>query len=317
MPLLMEVRPGYANAIFALATGPYARRMLCCLGDLVEDIVVWPTATPQRGTDTASRIFRRRGGSAANVAALAAGAGGRVRFIGQVGSDPLGEMLLTEMAAAGVELAVARGGTTGTVVVLVDPDGERTMLPDRGAATQLVDAPSQALDGVGWLHVPGYSLIVEPLGETSRRLIAHARDRGAGISIDASSVGLVREYGPADFAAEVAAIAPDILFCNKDEAALLGVGPRSPHPGVATSVIKSGAAPVAIVTPTATHWIPVPPVEGVTDTTGAGDAFAAGYLLAAMQGAGPVAAAQAANRLAATVLGRPGVGFGTADRARR
>ncbi len=291
--------------------------MLCCVGDLVEDVVVWPTATPRRGTDTAARVFRRRGGSAANVAALAAAAGGRVRFIGQVGADPLGEMLLAEMAATGVELAVARGGRTGTVVVFVEPDGERTMLPDRGAATQLADTPAQALDGVHWLHVPGYSLLVEPLGETSRRLIAQARNQRAGISIDASSVGLVHEYGPAGFTAEVAAIAPDILFCNKDEAALLGVGPRSPHPGVATSVIKSGAAPVAIVTPTATHWIPVPPVESVADTTGAGDAFAAGYLLAAMQGAGPVAAAQAANRLAASVLGRPGVGSGTADRARR
>lgn len=283
--------------------------MLCCVGDLVEDVVVWVATGARRGTDTPAQVFRRRGGSAANVAALAAAAGGRARFIGQVGRDPLGEMLLAELSAAGVALAVTRGGTTGTVVVLVEPDGERTMLPDRGAATQLAELPRGALDEASWLHVPGYSLLVEPLGQMSRQLIARARDEGAGISIDASSVGLIEEYGRAEFVAEVAALGPDVLFCNKDEADLLEVGPASPHPGVAFSVIKSGAAPVAIVTESATHWIPVPPVEGVADTTGAGDAFAAGFLVATMEGGGPIVAADAGIRLAARVLRRPGVGI--------
>ncbi len=296
---------------------PYARLMLCCVGDLVEDVVVWLAAGIRRGTDTPAKVFRRRGGSAANVAALAAVAGGRARLIGQVGRDPLGETLLAEMSAAGVELAVTRDGTTGTVVVLVEPDGERTMLPDRAAATRLAGVPPGSLDEASWLHVPGYSLIVEPLGDTSRALISRARDRGAGISIDASSVGLIKEYGPARFGAAVTAIGPDVLFCNKDEAELLELCPGSPHPGVAFSVIKSGAEPVAIVTESLTHWIPVDPVEEVADTTGAGDAFAAGYLVATMEGAGPVGAALAASRLAATVLGRPGVGIGTVERPRR
>ena len=65
--------------------------MLCAVGDLVEDVVVWLSAAPRRATDTPVRIFRRRGGSAANVAAFAAGIAGAARFIGRVGDDALGD----------------------------------------------------------------------------------------------------------------------------------------------------------------------------------------------------------------------------------
>src|SRR5690606_9313660 len=148
--------PGVEEISRQLSRTSMLRPMLCTIGDLVEDVVVWLRADPVRGTDTNARIFRRRGGSAANVAALAALAGGTSRFVGQVGADSVGEAMVAALKAAGVHTHITSSGTTGTIVVLVDHEGERTMLTDRGAATQLASAPPNVLDGVRILHVPAY-----------------------------------------------------------------------------------------------------------------------------------------------------------------
>ena len=283
--------------------------MLCCIGDLVEDVVVWPSTELVHGTDTPSRIFRRRGGSAANVAVIAARRGQPSRFIGQVGEDGLGSMLATEMEQAGVELTLARGGTTGSIVVIVDHSGERTMLPDRSAATELAALPDGALEGATWLHVPAYSLIVEPLGSSTRHAITVARQHAIGVSVDASSTGPLTEYGVARFLSEMESIGPDVFFCNKDEADLLGINQETPLAGARLTVIKAGADPVVIIDHIGNATkVSVPPVAAVADTTGAGDAFAAGFLSATIAGVAPPEAAAEANQVAATVLLRPGAG---------
>ncbi len=279
--------------------------MLCAVGDLVEDVVVWLSATPRPATDTPVRIFHRRGGSAANVAAFAAGLAGTARFIGRVGDDALGDRLVSDLTATGVDARVQRSGRSGTIVVLVDAGGERTMLPDRGAATELTSVPAAWLAGTTVLHVPAYSLTVEPIAAACVGLARAARERGIPLSVDASSVAVLEEYGVGRFRALVEELAPAVFLANAEEAALLDLAGDAPAP---ITVVKDGSRPVVLVAggDVSCQPVPVPTAAVVADTTGAGDAFAAGFLTAWSSGAAPVDAARAGSALAVTVLARPG-----------
>ncbi|CAN5305943.1 PfkB family carbohydrate kinase [soil metagenome] len=274
---------------------------LTVVGDLVEDVVVWPDGPVARGSDTPSRVFRSRGGSAANVAVAAAPLV-PTRFLGCVGTDPLGERLVAELAAAGTEVRVQRRGRTGTIVVLVDVDGERTFLPDRAAAADLGPVPATDLEGAAVLHVPAYGLHGGRTATSVRELLAAAADRAAPVSLDASSWAVVREIR--DLAALVERVRPVVLFANADEAREL------PLPMTSTTVVvKDGARPTTVLLADGSSLsVPVRPVERVRDSTGAGDAFAAGWLSAMMEGRDLPARVERAHELARRVLASPGAG---------
>ena len=197
--------------------------MLATLGDLLEDVAVYPTTAIREATDTPCAITRRRGGSAANAAVAAAATlgAGRVRFLGRVGGDPLGERLLTELEAAGVKACVQRGGRTGSVVVLVGDEGERTMLTDRGCSLNFSGYEESWLKGVKMLHVPGYSLMEGALAETAMAAISAVRAAGGKVSVDASSAGAISDVGVETFRRTLSEIEPDLLICNRSEDDLL------------------------------------------------------------------------------------------------
>jgi len=223
-----------------------------------------------------------------------------------VGADDTGTRLLAQLQKDGVDTVVARGGRTGSIVVVVDPTGERTMLTDRGASIELARMPAGALDDVQSLHVPAYSLTVEPLATTARTAITTAHERGIRVSIDASSASLVHAFGAARLRSLVDQLRPHVFLCNRDEHRALDLAGNDPMPGSAITVIKAGADPTVVVTDREKHTVVVPRVANIVDTTGAGDAFAAGFLLAVLRGGDPVDAVAEAHRLAARVLASPG-----------
>ena len=283
------------------STAAEPTRVLACLGDLVEDVIVRLAGPVNVASDTHAEISGRRGGSAANVAARAATLGHPARFLGQVGIDAIGTALLAELAADGVDTTmVRRSGTTGTIVALVDHHGERTMLTDRGSCLDLAEPDPSWLDGVGVMHVPFYSLATGPIAATAATVIAWANERGIAVSIDLSSTAVLTEVGIDEVLRGLQRAAPTVVLANADEAVALGID--GPVAGALT-VIKYGPSPAQVHCPDGTVFeVDAISVPGVNDTTGAGDAFAAGFLTTPDWAGDPRTACESGHRAAAELL---------------
>jgi ribokinase len=277
------------------------------------DVVVVLAGDPAPGSDRPASISTRGGGAAANVAAHLARLGMSVELAGCVGDDPSGAGLAAELAAAGVRLALRTvpGASTGTVVSLVEPDGQRSMLADRGANLELMPG-DVTLPGRGdHLYVSGYTLLDPRPRVAGLRAITEAARGGCTISVDPASTGPLARYGVDRWLADTASAT--LLLPNADEARLL-TGCRD-----AEDAARALAARYPVVTvklgPEGALWAagdvlvhrPARPTT-VVDTTGAGDAFAAGLLSAWLRSPDPdpVAALDAGLARAADVVRRPG-----------
>jgi sugar/nucleoside kinase (ribokinase family) len=154
--------------------------LVCTLGDLTLDVIVRLGGPIATGADTPAQTHLSAGGQAANVAAWAAELGAGTRFIGKRGNDDAGRLAALGLTERGVEVAGPAEGKGGVICSLVDPDGERSMLSDRGAATAFRPDELDAswLDGCDHLFVSGYALLDEPTGSTAHAAIGFARSRG-------------------------------------------------------------------------------------------------------------------------------------------
>ncbi len=152
---------------------PTSLRHIVCLGDVMIDIVATLPGPLALGSDVHAPISYVPGGSAANTAAWLAKVGATVTLVGRVGDDAMGAQAHLDLSERGItdRLATDRDRATGTCIVLVDSDGERTMIPDPGANVALVpdDLDPAAFTRDGHLHVSGYALLGwRPSGRVGR-----------------------------------------------------------------------------------------------------------------------------------------------------
>lgn len=252
------------------------------------DVVLAPARALESGTDVPGRVALVQGGSAANAACWLGRLGARASLIAAIGRDTAGRALVEAVESVGVTPRIVRvaGARTGRIGVLVAPDGERSFVADRAAADLLSPADLRAswFTDADALHLPVYSLLGVPLGETGRRSIELARAAGAVVSVDLASIGPLLEGGRRAARSLIAEAAPDLLFATAAEARALlrtraveGLLDYAP-----TAVVKRGAKGATVLTRAggqrqrfeiATVRLPA------TDTTGAGDAFDAGFLV--------------------------------------
>jgi sugar/nucleoside kinase (ribokinase family) len=263
------------------------------IGDVMTDVIVLPEGPLVRGSDRRAAIRSRPGGSGANQAVWLGAMGADVTFVARVGAADRGQLTgYFEGHGVAPILVGDADQPSGVLVTIVDPDGERSFLTDRGANLNLCrdDLPLTLLDGTLQLVVSGYSLFAEGPRDAVLWLAAEALKRGIAVAVDAASVGFLKEVSAAQFLHWTRGFST--LFANREEAeALSGVAEIDQQMRVLGAtyqrvVIKLGAEGAAVGGAEGVMLRQAAPVVEVVDSTGAGDAFAAAFLAVEVRGAG-------------------------------
>ena len=251
------------------------------------DVVAQIPTSPHElhlGNDTRTVISTHGGGAAGNTASWLAVLRNDVTMVGRIGNDTAGSAITAEFDALGISYGniVKEGLHTGVVVCLVDPSGERTMLADNGANAGLDISDLPALDGVDAIYLSGYAPLAPLSREGVLEMVRTINSRGIPIVFDPATVGGMQGVPVAEILSWCALM--DTVIMNEEEAIYLSglsdlesalnffveLTPRA--------IIKRGSAG-AIGLERGGQIISVAAkTSAVVDTTGAGDAFAAGFI---------------------------------------
>jgi len=254
------------------------------LGDLNLDIHAHLPGTLAPGDETRNTITVRPGGSAGTLARTAAQLGASVTFIGAVGEDLVGDLLENSLVQAGVTPCLRRMSLASGTVLAIQQENERSMVCSRGANDGLTaDWVSETLPkGSNHLHVSGYALLSDAQREAAIQSFAIAADLKMTLSIDPPPASLIRAFGVDRFLD----LLPEglWLFPNLSEGQLLS-GEVDAHKAVnvfsnrfPVGALTLGADGAVAWDGASRHVQSAEPLAPV-DTTGAGDVYAATFVI--------------------------------------
>lgn len=266
-------------------------KQLLCIGDVMLDVVAIIRDKINYGSDTPSKISTHGGGAAGNVAAWAKVCGAPTHIIARVGNDFAGVTVLSEFDSLGIthDRSIIKGASTGVVVVLVDDTGERTMFPETGANSGLCLADLPDLNAFSLTYLSGYALL-DPVSRPGvLEMISRINEAAIPIFFDPATVGGMSEVD----INEVRSWLPLMngLFMNEEEATFL-TGETDVAKALDSLLLASPLAVIkrgsngAVVKTRESEMLSAPALSTtVTDTTGAGDSFAGGFIASWLQGA--------------------------------
>ncbi|MFW2176614.1 MULTISPECIES: adenosine kinase [unclassified Moraxella] len=260
------------------------------------------------------------GGSGANSIFAIASLGNQALYLCRVGDDEQGKFYLDDLQQGGVATlatATTQGGTTGSCMVLVTPDGERTMQTFLGTSAELDeqnidfnDPQLQAFGAGDWLYIEGY-LAFNPTAQTAiQQLKAFARDKQMKVAVSFADPAVVK-FGREGIDSMLAG-GVDAVFCNAEEAMIFTNQPTIEQASqdllkvTSLAVVTNGAKGTCVTTSEQTLAIEAEPVAQVVDTNGAGDNFAGAFLFGLSKGYDLAKCGKLASQVAGKVIGQFG-----------